>query len=509
MINLLAHILRWLFSKTAMLLVLWVVVLGAVALYLANEHYFRQLPDALAQREAELAEIQEKANRLREQTAAFEKEVGERVQNFDAEIAALRSTIDQQREQLETWRRRLQELEGVRGRAMGLWDRLRGIDPESEAARVQQRMDAVRARQQAIANQVAEAAEAKETFLHEAGTQGKALRAEQAATESQVARTEEEVAELRQQVHGWKGRVEKATFWLRGAYHQVGKPLVIISLSLLLAPIVGKCLLYYLWAPLVAAGRPVIIKTPSQAPIRVSPTAVAQEIVLQPGQSATIQHRFYQASDEDLRKRTKFLFSWRYPFSSLACGLFLLTRVTNETREQARRLTLSSQDEAEVEMAVVEIPTGGSLICRPSFISAVIEGEGKEPVVRSHWRFFSLHSWITLQFRYFEFRGPVKLVLWAYRGVRAERLTEENVIQANERRTNQLATIGFTPSLRYRSRRSETFISYLRKQNPLFDDLFSGHGVFLCQQISRAEHARQSGKFWAQLWNGVTKIIGI
>jgi hypothetical protein len=103
----------------------------------------------------------------------------------------------------------------------------------------------------------------------------------------------------------------------------------------------------------------------------------------------------------------------------------------------------------------------------------------------------------------------VKLVLWAYRGVRAERLTQENIKQGNERRTNQLATIGFTPSLSYRSRRSETFISYLRNQNPLFDDLFSGQGVFLCQQISRAEHHRQSGKFWANLWNGLTKIIGI
>jgi hypothetical protein len=187
----------------------------------------------------------------------------------------------------------------------------------------------------------------------------------------------------------------------------------------------------------------------------------------------------------------------------------LLTRVTNRSREHDRRLTLSSQDEAQIEMAVVDVPDGGSLVCRPSFLAAVIVPGGSPPGIRSHWRLLSLHAWITLQFRYFEFRGPVRLVLWAYRGVRAERLTRQNLAQGNERRTNQLATIGFTPSLQYRSRRAETFISYLRNQNPLFDDLFSGSGVFLCQQISRSEEFRRQGRFWASVWNGVTKVFGL
>jgi hypothetical protein len=160
-------------------------------------------------------------------------------------------------------------------------------------------------------------------------------------------------------------------------------------------------------------------------------------------------------------------------------------------------------------MAVVEIPEGGSLICRPSFVAALVQHEGQEPKIRSHWRWFSLHAWITLQFRYFEFQGPVKLVLWAYRGIRAEDLSLDADFKGRERRTNQLATIGFTPGLQYRSRRSETFVSYLRNQNPLFDDLFSGKGVFLCQQISRSEQQGKAGRFWANLWNGFTKIFGI
>lgn len=508
MFHLIASILRWFFSKTAMLLVMWVTVLGAAAIYLANEHYFQQLPARLAESEKRVVEFRNQADELEAKIESLKHSISEKAQSLDEELKTYRSQFENQRKQVAEWERMLAELQGIKGRALEVWNRLRGVEVGAEQASIQQKITDARDRQAALGSQIREKDDERNAMVSSSESQAVALEKEHSELAKRTREAEEEWARLKDQVGNWQARLDKVTFWLRGAYERVGKPLIAVSVSLLIAPILFKFILYYLWAPLISFGRPVLLRAKPGAPIRVTPTAIAQEIVLHPGQSAMIQHRFYQASDEDLEKRTKFVFSWRYPFSSLACGLFLLTRVTNRTRDYNRRLTLSSQEQAEIEMAMVEIPEGGSLICRPSFIAAVIE-DGPDLTIHSHWRLFSLHSWITLQFRYFEFRGPVKLVLWAYRGVRAERLTMENVEQNNERRTNQLATIGFTPALGYRSRRSETFISYLRNQNPLFDDLFSGQGVFLCQQISRSEHARKAGKFWEQLWNGITKIIGI
>jgi len=77
------------------------------------------------------------------------------------------------------------------------------------------------------------------------------------------------------------------------------------------------------------------------------------------------------------------------------------------------------------------------------------------------------------------------------------------------RRTNQDATIGFTPGLAYRPIRAETFWAYFRGMNPLFDDLFEGTGVFLCQETSAKGAQEQVRKFWAGLWSGLLRVFGL
>jgi len=84
---------------------------------------------------------------------------------------------------------------------------------------------------------------------------------------------------------------------------------------------------------------------------------------------------------------------------------------------------------------------------------------------------------------------------------------EEGVTPA--RRTNQDSTIGFTPNLSYSPVRAETFWSYYRGMNPLFDDRFSGAGLFILQETSAEGPGAKSGKFWSSVWNGVLKVFGV
>jgi len=63
--------------------------------------------------------------------------------------------------------------------------------------------------------------------------------------------------------------------------------------------------------------------------------------------------------------------------------------------------------------------------------------------------------------------------------------------------------------LAYRSVRAETFWSYYRDMNPLFDDLFQGRGTFLCQEVSTGGPEAVARRFWATLWSGILKVFGI
>ena len=54
----------------------------------------------------------------------------------------------------------------------------------------------------------------------------------------------------------------------------------------------------------------------------------------------------------------------------------------------------------------------------------------------------------------------------------------------------------FSSNLAYEPVRAETFWGYYRGMNPLFDDLFSGQGVFLVQQVSSPGDASKARKVY-------------
>jgi hypothetical protein len=74
------------------------------------------------------------------------------------------------------------------------------------------------------------------------------------------------------------------------------------------------------------------------------------------------------------------------------------------------------------------------------------------------------------------------LILKGCRGVRAERPEP-----GEPRLINQAATIGFSANLDYKNTRCETFVSYLRGKEDLFNDLFSGGpGWFVYEEMPAA-----------------------
>lgn len=285
------------------------------------------------------------------------------------------------------------------------------------------------------------------------------------------------------------------------------QPYLIGSVALIVfGPLIYKGSAYYIIAPFLATSKPIqFIDTGGENP-SVSASTVSAVVDLKPEARAWVKEAYLQASDESLQKRTRFVLDWKIPITCLASGLTELIEFRALKEDQGGVITVSTQDRPDMEVCTARLSEKSSLVLRPSHIAGLVSRTGDPVRITRHWRVFHAQSWITMQFRYFEVEGPCSVLIAGIRGVRAEVLT---TIQTKGRRANQEATIGFTPGLAYNAARAETFWSYLRGLNPLFDDIYLGDGVFLCQEISSRQNAPAGRKFWSGLWDGMLKILGV
>ena len=460
----------WLLQKVGAALLIVVIAVAGYGLWL----YLQEEGALEITRVERLAQVVAERDRLLAVQAAVEQR-----------LAGIRTEVEQQRakiKQAEKVISTLRELESW-------WERWFG-NQEQQAANLErvQRMDALKGD---LAHRVDELQRVITQTLFERDGVDQALR-----------RTNAEIGEL----EASRSRVRHLLIvaWEKTRWYVVGA-----LAAYFFGPTLWALSMFYAVAPLLSRGRPIRLGPDPAALPEIGASRVSVEAALAPGETLRIKEKFLQASDEGIGRRTRFVLDWRIPFTSVACGLVELVELTNARSEGVYRVTASNGEDPHLELAIVELPAGSSLVLRPSFLAGVIQQRGARLVIRRHWRIFRWQAWIGGQFRYFEFVGPCRLLVSGSRGVRAERLADRDGQAAPARRTNQDATIAFTPNLDYRPVRAETFWSYYRGMNPLFDDLFAGRGVFVLQETAAEGSAARAGRFWSGVWNGVLKVFGL
>jgi uncharacterized protein (AIM24 family) len=253
-----------------------------------------------------------------------------------------------------------------------------------------------------------------------------------------------------------------------------------ILAGLMLAPLLVKTLLYFVFAPLAARLAPIRVLPNAAAAALPTPTpsAVSLPCEVAAGEEILVHADFLQSSSQPAAKQTQWFLNWRLPFTSLASGMFILTRIRPEGALPTR-VVVSAKNDAFGEVGSIRLPEGAAMVVQPRALAGVIKPVGPALRITRHWRLASLHAWLTLQLRYLVFHGPCTLVLKGSRGVRAERPQP-----GSPRLIDQSATLGFSANLEYRNTRSETFVAYLRGKESLFNDLFAGGpGVFVYEEM--------------------------
>ena len=278
-----------------------------------------------------------------------------------------------------------------------------------------------------------------------------------------------------------------------------------ILAAIIFVPLLWKLAAFYIIAPLAQGAKPILLgsEVPGPEEITVTPSHPAQRISLNSGEVLMTKVDYLQGSMGNFSKGTKWLIDWRYPFSSIAAGLYVLTKITNNG-EQPGQITLSTQQDATEELAIINISEGKSMVFRPHYLVAVTHPLGRPPRIKSRWILSRLHAWVNLQFPYLIIEGPVNLVFSAQRGIQVESVLPE----LPGRRVNSHLTAAFSPHLNYSPKRAETFVAYVWGKNALFDDFFQGSGVVIQQQVTGTKR-NPVARIWEGLFGAIGKVFGI
>jgi len=293
---------------------------------------------------------------------------------------------------------------------------------------------------------------------------------------------------------------------LAGIIEQLPKALGILTLIICI-PLLVKIILFYLVAPFVGRLKPVHITRQEDAPGIPAPipSSVSLPLDIPAGEEILVHADFLQSTSQPAKKCTQYFLNARIPFTSIASGMCLLTRVQPDG-DESTTVVVSSQHDPFGEIGLIEIPMGAAMVVHPRSLAGVIKPQDVPITITRHWRLFSIHAWLTLQLRYLAIHGPCKIILKGCRGVRAE---EPDA--GRPRVINQRATLGFSANLAYKNTRCETFISYLRGKEQLFNDQFTGSpGRFVYEEMPRGgKPVGILGRGVEGLVDAVLKVFGI
>ena len=279
---------------------------------------------------------------------------------------------------------------------------------------------------------------------------------------------------------------------------------------LVLLPIGIKLLFYFVIAPWAARQPPIQVLQRSAglaanelaantAALRAC--AVSISVVIEPNEELLLHPTYLQSSSANSAKATKWVLDWNYPFTSLAAGLYALIRVAPQ---QGETVMVSATRDPLLEVAMIEVPAGTAMVLQPRSLVGLVQPRSAPLRITSHWRVGHLHAWLTLQFRYLAFHGPARLIVTGCRGVRLEAAGSGRLI-------NQAATLGFSADALYSVRRCETFASYWRGDDELFNDQFSGDPcVYVYEEMPGLQrHAGVTGRGLEGLADSLLKLLGV
>ena len=253
-----------------------------------------------------------------------------------------------------------------------------------------------------------------------------------------------------------------------------------IALLLIIAmPYLIRLLFWFVLAPMAERRPSIRIAVPGGIGAPMPPAGASRtSIAVQLGgdEELLVRQDYLQSSSVSGAKETQWMLDVKHPLSSLASGLWFLTRI----RGVGEVTTISAVHDPFAEVTEVTLPEGGAAVLHPRALAAVVQKQGHPMRITSHWRLFSLNAWLTMQLRFIVFHGPARLVIKGGRGVRVEPAGAGRIFGQDQ-------LVGFSAELDYSVARTETFWPYfLGREQLLKDRVLDGEGMLIVEEAPMA-----------------------
>lgn len=285
---------------------------------------------------------------------------------------------------------------------------------------------------------------------------------------------------------------------------------LLILVATILSPLAIKGVFYYVIAPLAARRKAIQLIAESNGDIHFAKHAnadgrnissVSWATTVRTDEELLVHPEYLRSTAENSVKSTKWLLNNSYPLTSIASGLYALTRLRGDSEHTH---TIAAIEDPLAEVAELYIPAGSQLVMQPKHVVGIIQPRNQPLRIESKWRLNSVTAWLTLQLRYLVFSGPARILVKGCRGVRVDHV-------GNGQSINQAATIGFSSNLSYSVSRSAPFVAYVRGKQELFDDKFAGKsGYYISEELPNlGKKSGITGKGLEGLTDSALKVFGV
>jgi hypothetical protein len=278
------------------------------------------------------------------------------------------------------------------------------------------------------------------------------------------------------------------------------RPAALALLAIILLPFAIRTLFYWVLAPLASLQKPItLLEAAAPIPLPSEKSSVSKSVSVGAGEELLIKQGFLQTSSQQGAKATQWLLDASFPFTSLASGLWFLTRISG-----GGTTTVSAVRDPFAEITRLVLPKGAACVLQPRAIAGVVQPVATPLRITSHWRLGTLNAWLTWQLRFLVFHGPADILLTGGRGVRVEPAEVG-------RNIGQDQLIGFSAGLAYSTGRTETFLPYLMGQESLLKDrIATGTGILIAEEAPRAGQPRSGIKRGLEgAMDAALKVFGI
>lgn len=170
---------------------------------------------------------------------------------------------------------------------------------------------------------------------------------------------------------------------------------------------------------------------------------------------------------ESLKKRTRWLAWWRFPFTSYGAKLRRLTCFQSTGKGDSE--VSITDDNPDVWLSLIRLENHSGMMVYPRCIVALVNVAGLK--VRSHWKLFSLQAWCMGQLRFFTISGTGGVVIKAMGGLQAVD------VSGKRQGFEEDSLLAYDANLGLKSIRTETFIPYFLGDEDLLDVTFESSEV--------------------------------